>query len=265
MIFYRKYETDIASAPFGIQINSCGLLEFRDVEYRTVRPDGMDDYQLLYIVEGGGYFKLNGTDTPVRAGEAVLYAPGQRQDYGYTKEESALVWFCHFTGEGVEKLFAECPIPTCTPLTLGGLREIPALFDRLIPSRTDKCGRTEAALALLSLLSCVARRITPVATEKQDVLAPAVKDIQDNYMYNRTVEEYAALCHLSKYHFLRLFKKKTGLTPVAYRNAQRLSVAERLLTDSNLTVESAAFAVGFSSAAYFCRLYKKSRGRTCRE
>ena len=84
-------------------------------------------------------------------------------------------------------------------------------------------------------------------------------------MCTRSVEDYAALCHLSKYHFLRLFKKRTGLTPVAYRNAQRLSVAERLLADSNLTVEAAAFAVGFSSAAYFCRLYKKSRGRTCRE
>jgi AraC family transcriptional regulator of arabinose operon len=265
MIIYRKYETDIASPTLGIRINSCGLLEFRDAAYRTVRPEGLGDFQLLYIAEGCGYFKLNGIDTPVRAGGAILYAPGEVQDYGYAKTEDTLVWFCHFEGDGVENLLTECPIPTSTALAIGGSREIPALFDRLIPARTDGCGMTEASVGLLALLSCVARRITPVEERKKDAIAPALQDICEKYMCNRSVEEYAALCHLSKYHFLRLFKKKTGMTPVEFRNEQRLSVAERLLADSDLTVDAAAFAVGISSAAYFCRLYKKSRGKTCRE
>ena len=83
-------------------------------------------------------------------------------------------------------------------------------------------------------------------------------------MYECSIDEYAAMCHLSKYHFLRLFKQKAGVTPVVYRNEYRLSVAEQLLAHSNLTVEAAATAVGFSSTAYFCRVYKKSRGHTCR-
>lgn len=265
MITYRKYAANITANSLRVQINDCGLLEFKDVDYQVLRPSWDEDYQLLYIAEGVGHFCFNGHHTAVPAGNAVLYAPGDTQEYGYARQEGVLVWFCHFKGEGIDALLADCPIPTCMPLALEGRQEIHTRFCALIPGRTDTREAAGAALSLLSLLQSISRcaaRKEPVAG---DPLAPVLADIQENYMCDRSMEEYAAMCHLSKYHFMRRFKLKTGVTPVAYRNEYRLAVAEQLLAHSNLTVEAAAATVGFSSAAYFCRVYKKSRGHTCRQ
>lgn len=265
MITYRKYAANITANSLGVQINDCGLLEFKDVDYKVLRPSWKEDYQLLYIVEGIGHFYFGGNHITAPAGSAVLYAPGDTQEYGYTKQEGALVWFCHFKGEEVDALLADCPIPTSTPLALEGLQEILARFSSLIPSHMDAWGIAGAAISLLSLLQHVSCCSAQDEYVREDPLAPVFADIRENYMHDRSIEEYAAMCHLSKYHFLRLFKQKAGATPVVYRNEYRLAVAEQLLAHSNLTVEAAAVTVGFSSAAYFCRVYKKSRGHTFRQ
>lgn len=265
MITYRKYAAKIEAASLGVRINDCGLLEFQDIDYQMYRPLWEKDYQLLYIVEGTGQFYFDNCHTAVPAGSAVLYAPGETQKYGYTKAEGALVWFCHFAGKGIEALLSDCPIPTSAPLVVEGSQEMHARFDSLIPSAMDTCGIVGAAIALLSLLQSISRCATQEKSTREDPIAPVFADIRQNYMYDRSIEEYAAMCHLSKYHFLRLFKQKAGVTPVVYRNEYRLAVAEQLLAHSNLTVEAAAVTVGFSSAAYFCRVYKKSRGHTCRQ
>ncbi len=265
MITFQKYAANITADSLRVHINDCGLLEFKEVDNQVFRPAWDVDYQLLYIVEGVGHFYFDGCHVAVPAGSAVLYAPGETQKYGYTKEEGALVWFCHFKGEGINALLTDCPIPTSTPLALEGLQEISARFSSLIPSRMDACAAAGVAISLLSLLQHISHHITQGEPVREDPLAPAFADIRENYMHERSIEEYAAMCHLSKYHFLRLFKQKAGVTPVVYRNEYRLTVAEQLLAHSNLTVEAAAETVGFSSAAYFCRVYKKSRGHTCRQ
>lgn len=265
MVTFRKYAANIMADSMRVQINDCGLLEFKEVDNQVYRPTWDVDYQLLYIVEGVGHFYFDSGHVAVPAGSAVLYAPGETQKYGYKKEESALVWFCHFKGEGIKALFADCPIPTSTPIGLEGLPELSTHFSGLIPSNMDPCGMAGAAITLLSLLQQISGHITQSEPVREDPLAPVFADIRENYMHDRSIEEYAAMCHLSKYHFLRLFKQKAGVTPVVYRNAYRLTVAEQLLAHSNLTVEAVAETVGFSSAAYFCRVYKKSRGHTCRQ
>ena len=265
MITYRNYAADITANSLGVQINDCGLLEFKDVDYRIVRPSWQEDYQLLYIVEGVGHFRFDGHHTAVSAGGAVLYAPGDTQEYGYAKQEGAVVWFCHFKGSGIDALLAECPIPSCTPLVPESRKEICERFSAMTPNHTDACTAAGAALSLMSILQSISHCAAESERAEDDPIAPALADIRENYMCDRSIEEYAALCHLSKYHFLRRFKLRTGVTPVVYRNEYRLNVAEQLLAHSNLTVEAAAITVGFSSAAYFCRIYKRSRGRTCRQ
>lgn len=265
MVTFQKYAANIMADSLRVQINDCGLFEFKEVDNQVFRPAWDVDYQLLYIVEGVGHFYFDSGHVAVPGGSAVLYAPGETQKYGYKKEESALVWFCHFKGDGIDALLADCPIPTSTPLVLEGLAEMSGRFSTLIPSRMDACGAAGSAISLLSLLQQISHHITQSGPVREDPLEPAFADIRENYMRERSIEEYAAMCHLSKYHFLRLFKQKAGVTPVVYRNEYRLAVADQLLAHSNLTVEAAAETVGFSSAAYFCRVYKKSRGHTCRQ
>lgn len=77
---------------------------------------------------------------------------------------------------------------------------------------------------------------------------------------NEKMEKYAALAGVSVTYFYRCFRKWTGKSPVAYRNALRLSHAETLLRCTDMRVREIAQAVGFDDPFYFCRLFGKVYG-----
>ena len=64
------------------------------------------------------------------------------------------------------------------------------------------------------------------------------------------------------YHFCRIFKQKTGLTPNAYLNRLRIEKAKKLLakTNENMNIKQIADSCGFNDQYYFSRIFKRSEG-----
>jgi len=76
------------------------------------------------------------------------------------------------------------------------------------------------------------------------------------------LDELAAVAHVSKYHFLRLFKSTYGLTPMEYVSQRRIERAQDLLRATNLTVTEVCFMVGFSSLGSFSSRFRALVGET---
>ena len=55
------------------------------------------------------------------------------------------------------------------------------------------------------------------------------------------------------------------MTAIEYRNLVRTDVAMQLLLTTDKSVEEISEEVGFSSAVYFRRVFKKNTGVNCRE
>ena len=94
-----------------------------------------------------------------------------------------------------------------------------------------------------------------------EIIAPALAKIFKDYGSPISVEELAELCGLSKYHFCRVFKREMKLTAVEYINNYRLSVAEILLKNEELSTEEVASRCGFNDLSYFYICYKKIKNR----
>lgn len=76
-----------------------------------------------------------------------------------------------------------------------------------------------------------------------------------------TLSELAAAAKLSSFHFHRIFKSITGVTPKAFANAHRTQRArERLKTD--LTVTESIYASGFNTASRFYECSGQTLGMT---
>ncbi|MDF7814021.1 AraC family transcriptional regulator [Hymenobacter sp. YC55] len=75
------------------------------------------------------------------------------------------------------------------------------------------------------------------------------------------LEELAALVFLSPYHFCRVFKRTSGLTPSQFLINERMVRATELLRNSDLSVKQVAAAVGYSSHAHFTQLYARHTGQ----
>ncbi|WP_428388857.1 helix-turn-helix domain-containing protein [Mucisphaera sp.] len=77
-----------------------------------------------------------------------------------------------------------------------------------------------------------------------------------------SLEEMAAVAHLSPRQFARRFERAVGRTPHEYTSERRLERAKALLFDDRISGEQVARAVGFSSQATFTRWFRQRVGRT---
>lgn len=85
--------------------------------------------------------------------------------------------------------------------------------------------------------------------------------INDSLDTNFTLDTLASNVNLSKYHFLRLFKKEFGLTPHAFIINQRLNKANRLI-QKGVSISQASIEVGFNDQSHYTRNFKKFFGYT---
>ncbi|WP_373414660.1 helix-turn-helix domain-containing protein [Ensifer aridi] len=83
--------------------------------------------------------------------------------------------------------------------------------------------------------------------------------LHENFTRKMTVAELAAIADLSPHYFIRAFTKKFGQPPHQYVLGLRLSFAEKLLGDSNLTVADVAYLCGFSSQSHLTAVMRRHR------
>lgn len=102
----------------------------------------------------------------------------------------------------------------------------------------------------------------------QDIPAEIVEVIHyinHNYHKNISLEDAAALVHLSKSHFCRLFHSSTGATFLEYLHNVRLARVHQLLLATTLPLSEVAARCGFSSTAHLSHVFRSAYGVSPRE
>ncbi|MFE4263129.1 helix-turn-helix domain-containing protein [Streptomyces sp. NPDC056883] len=88
----------------------------------------------------------------------------------------------------------------------------------------------------------------------------AVSTIRERFGEPLSLDELARSAMVSKYHFLRMFTRVTGVTPGRFLSAVRLQEAKRLLLSTSLNVADVSVQVGYNSAGSFTRRFTESVG-----
>jgi AraC family transcriptional regulator len=107
----------------------------------------------------------------------------------------------------------------------------------------------------------VARRPRGGLSERK--LRAALEYIEEHLDSGLTLDDLAAVAHLSPYHFARMFKTSTGLPPHQYVMTRRIDRAKRLLRDGgDLSLAQVAARSGFWDQGHFARHFKRLVGVT---
>ncbi|HMA14640.1 MAG: AraC family transcriptional regulator [Bacteroidota bacterium] len=85
--------------------------------------------------------------------------------------------------------------------------------------------------------------------------------VDDFFMQDLTLEELAAAAGLSRFYFLRSFRREVGVTPHAYLTGRRIAAAKAML-DGNQPLSEVALACGFYDQSHFTRAFKGATGVT---
>ncbi|HXW92315.1 MAG TPA: AraC family transcriptional regulator [Terriglobales bacterium] len=88
----------------------------------------------------------------------------------------------------------------------------------------------------------------------------AIGIMREELHRNLPVRELASEVHLSPWHFIRLFKAETSVSPKQYVLDLKMRQAEQLLDESFLSVKEIAATLGFEDRSQFSREFKKLRG-----
>ena len=91
-------------------------------------------------------------------------------------------------------------------------------------------------------------------------LSDILKYIEQNYNSDLSLSSLAERFSLSDSYVARIFKNELDCKPSEYVNNFRVSVAEALLTTTDMSVSEIAETVGYSDVYYFSRIFKRIVG-----
>ncbi|MBC8042904.1 MAG: AraC family transcriptional regulator [Rhizobacter sp.] len=93
-------------------------------------------------------------------------------------------------------------------------------------------------------------------------LAFAAHYIKSHLHDSISIGDLSKKCCMSKPHFFRSFKTEFGLTPLEFIHAERIKLAEQLLSNPLRSLADVCFAAGFGSLNYFIKVFKHHTGLT---
>jgi AraC-like DNA-binding protein len=231
-----------------------------------------DGYAFGVVEEGALGFRYLDRDFVAGPGDINLAIPGETHN-GFAATD--LGWsykMFYLPAELIKR--AACDIAdrdVGMPLFMQGVIKDPEMASKL---RCLHNALLSSNISLLeaesSVVEVFARMVTRHSEDRRSpgahddspkAVERAVDYLEAHYDENVSLESLSEAAGLSRYYFLRLFRKHTGLPPHTYLTQLRVQRAKSLLQAGRPILET-ALATGFTDQSHFNRRFKRLVGVT---
>ena len=86
--------------------------------------------------------------------------------------------------------------------------------------------------------------------------------MRETYKENISLDDMCDVAEVSKSYLCRIFKRKTGMSPVQYLMNIRVEEAKKLLISTDMRIKRVTNEVGFNDISYFCAVFREKVGIT---
>jgi AraC-like DNA-binding protein len=117
------------------------------------------------------------------------------------------------------------------------------------------------SLSRILLKHCGIQRAEAAGSNESRAVRQAKELLSADIEAAISLDEAAETVGLSRYHFLRVFKKATGIPPHAYRTVKRIEVSKSLIK-KGVPLSQVALETGFSDQSHFTNTFRNYIGST---
>ena len=264
----------VVSNPVSIEGGDLNVLFSGESQTRPghrIGPKVYDFWLLHHVLSGTGVYRVEGTEYRLRAGHAFLIAPGRLIEYEADAIDPWRYRWIAFAGSHSEELVGSAGFSAARPVAdAGGSLRPAALIGRI--QRAFRVGGKLAHLEAAGLLRLLMVEYGKAQTREEmpvpgpgagsnELVQRIVHYLSTQYAEPVSIELMASTLGFSRAYLSRVFKRHTGMTPVAFLLRLRIDHARRLLRERmELTVEQIAASVGFQDPLYFSKQFRRICG-----
>ncbi len=233
---------------------------------RTIDYNWHENVEILFVIEGEGTGFLGEEEIPLKEGDIcvvnsnIVHSVSSDSARGITYECLIPdVSFFRENGINIEALELENHIRD---------EKASALYSNVIKEyREENFQIAGIRSAVLNLILYIVRNYSKdrIGTDIKTIRKTseninfAVNFMKQNFKEKLTVKQIAEQSGMSKYYFLREFKKVTGVTVITFLNILRCNNAQKLISKGE-AIWLAARKSGFENDSYFTKVFKKTKG-----
>lgn len=251
---------------------------FQEVKRVERRPEHTHNvYHICRVEEGKGSMLLGGKTVFLNPGSLALVSPGESHAFECLPDESET--YSEVTFEVLDERGAAINLPlhallsewsglSCEPWPAGDIlapavqEAISELISQIVRGCLEPPSRRAFSVnrALLNLLEVIAKLLGDIKPEVSDPLEMAANIIERTPEGHLSIRTLARQVGLSPNHFIRTFRQRFGLTPLAYHQQIKINTARRLLSQTHYPIKLIAELTGFNDVYYFSRIFNQKTG-----
>lgn len=228
-----------------------------------VKREMHDSFLMIYTIKGQGFLRTNDIQINLQPQNAVIIDCHLPHEYHSVSEEWEFLWI-HFAGSAAASLFNI--IYTANEVCAVHINSSYD-FEQRVKKLLNKSGISDivgyndisAQLHIILNMICASGMKHPQIPN--DDINMVIDFIENNYYDQITIDDMTKNTHISKYHFIRLFRRAMGITPYQYLMNYRINVSKTLLRTTNKSVTQIAELCGFLDASNFTSKFKKHTGQ----
>ncbi|WP_339735068.1 AraC family transcriptional regulator [uncultured Sunxiuqinia sp.] len=268
VVMTRKQLKTIRNNPLigGLYISDIGFYPHARTHYRK-RKAGINENILIYCIDGAGSIHIGTNVYELQANHYFVIPAHEAHAYWASERFPWSIYWIHFGGER-SFLFNEF-FGKVTPIEQSSKSRIDDrinLFNELLralESGFSIQNMNYANLCLNSLLASFFFVDTFRAVKGQkssDPVDQVILLMQKTINKNLKISDLSTHVNLSESHLSKIFRNKTGSSPLDYFINLKMQEAIRLLTNQSLKIKEVAYRLGYNDPYYFTRIFTKHIG-----
>ena len=269
---------------WGLTINTVGFQKVEKGEnyplkqhpasylFSTEKGRTFDEYQLLYITRGKGWFISEHCErSEIKEGNIFMLFPGEWHNFSSEKNTGWDEYCIGFRGINIDHRMKHGFFSLQNPIFRVGINEeiINIYKKAIVVANEQETGFQQMLAGIVNYLLGMIYSIDKHTINKESIyyndINKAKVFMQENFHTNLSSETVAEMLNFSYVNFRKIFKEFTGFAPNQYILELKIKKSKELLTKTQQPIKEIAYAVGFSNLDYFYTFFKNKTNYSPKE